>query len=67
MTPEQKAAYVMAQAALLNAKVASMQAENAVREQLGYAEAYGVKEWEDVLEKAQRVIGHNAIIKFFES
>ena len=40
MTAEQSAAYVMGQAACLNARVAGMQAENAQRAHQGLAMAY---------------------------
>jgi len=65
MTSEQQAAYIMAQAAALNAEVAGMQAENAFREMQGHTIAYG----EDAFQAAINRYGvhHNAVVGFFNN
>ena len=65
MTSEQKAAYIIAQAAAASAVIAGMQAENAYREARGEAQAYPQHEFENVIH--QYGIHHNAIIGFFNS
>jgi len=65
MTPEQKAAFINAQCALVNAKIASMQAAN-----LTYNPKYGGPPKyveEDFLRESQEaVLGWNAVISFFQ-
>lgn len=63
MTPEQQAAYVMAQAAALNAEVAGMQAENWMREMQGHTIAYGEDAFQDAINRYG--VHHNAVIGFF--
>ena len=67
MTPEQRAAFVMGQAALLNAKIAAMQAANAERERSGLAQAYSEKQFDDVITEFEAVLGYNAAISYFNS
>lgn len=67
MTPEQKAAFITAQAALFNAEIASMTAENMQRAALGHSMAYGAEQFEEVIRKYEGVLGHNAVITFFGS
>lgn len=66
MTPEQKAAYVVAQAALLNAELAMAQADNKMREMQGYAPAYDGVAFADMLRRYEATIGHNAIMELFK-
>jgi len=63
MTPEQQAAFIMAQAAITMARVAGMQAEN----QLYLSLWHPVKYREDAFEEAANhaTLGHNAVISFF--
>jgi hypothetical protein len=65
MTDEQKAAFVNAQAAMLNAKVAAMTAENQHRLSLGQSVAFGETEFHDTIQEYECVIGHNACIELF--
>ena len=62
MTPEQKAAFVNAQAACALAEIAAMQAANQHRLSLGQSIAYD----EDAFIAVQNnyLIGHNAVIEF---
>lgn len=55
MTPEQKAAYVVAQAALLNAEIAQLQSEP----------RYGEETYYEVVQRYQATIGHNAVMELF--
>lgn len=63
MTPEQKAAFIVAQAALVNAKIAGMQAENQRRIAIGYDNPYTEKDFEAAAN--HHVLGWNAVIEFF--
>lgn len=63
MTPEQQAAYVMAQAACAMAEIAGMQAENQKRAHRGESPAYGEDAFNSVIER--NVIGHNAVLGLF--
>lgn len=67
MTPDQKSAYINAQAALLNAEIAMMQAENTHRELCGNSIAYGGDEFQKVIDKYEFILGHNAVIERFRS
>jgi hypothetical protein len=63
MTPEQQAAFIMAQAACAMAEIAGMQAENQHRLSLGHSIAYDEDAFGCVI--ARNVIGHNDVISFF--
>jgi hypothetical protein len=63
VTPEQKAAFVVAQAACANAEVAAMQAANQHRLSLGYSIAYDEAAFLLVADRYQ--LGHNTVISFF--
>lgn len=63
MTPEQQAAYVIAQAACLMAEVAGMQAENQWRVQNGNSLAYGEDAFQQVIQKYG--VHHNGTIGLF--
>jgi len=65
MTNNQAAAYVMAQAALMNCRVAGMVAENMQRAALGHSMAYGTDEFFAVEREFDAVIGHNAVCTLF--
>lgn len=63
MTPEQKAAYVMAQAACLIAETFGMHAENMQREQRGESMAYVEKDFQDAV--VRYGVHHNGVISLF--
>jgi len=63
MTPEQKAAYVTAQAACALAETAGMQAENQRRGRQGEPIAYTEIDFTNVI--LRNGIHHNAVIKLF--
>ena len=67
MTPEQKAAFVMAQTQMMIAEREVMIAENIERERQNYALANGPKQWENFRLKWELVLGHNTLISFFHS
>lgn len=64
MTPEQKAAYVMAMAAAAHAEVEAMRAENMQREMRGESMAYNDEAFIALIERYG--IHPNAIMTFFE-
>jgi hypothetical protein len=66
MTPNQGAAYIMAQAALLNAKIASMEAANMARYHTGERVAYDEKAFADVEQEFGDILGHNPVLAIFE-
>lgn len=61
MTNEQVAAYVIGQAALLNAEVARMQAENSHRLDCGHSIAYGDEQFAEVIARFEPALSHNAV------
>jgi hypothetical protein len=63
MSPEQQAAYIMAQAACAMATIAGMQAENQHRISVGRSDLYTEEAFEDVT--SRYTIGHNDVISFF--
>lgn len=63
MTDEQKAAYVMAQAAIMNATVTGMIAENYTRMSRGESLAYGEEAFQELINNSG--IHHNACITLF--
>ena len=65
MTAEQKAAYVMAQAAMLNAEIAAAQAENENRAHCGLSPAYDEKVIFDNIISRYDNLSHNYLIEFF--
>ena len=65
MTAEQKAALIIARAAVLSAEVAGMIAENQMRMQRDEAIAYDDEAFESVINKAN--LREDSIIAFFES
>lgn len=65
MTPEQQAAFVNAQTALLNCEVAGMVAENQVRQSLGQSMAYDETAFVAKYKEYVNVLGHNAVVSFF--
>lgn len=65
MTPEQQAAYIVAQAACANARVAAMVAENQMRAHRGESPAY-VEDHFDMVANDYG-IHHNAVLTFFRS
>lgn len=63
MTPEQQAAFIIAQAACAMAEIAAMQAENQMRSHRGETIAYVEGDFRDAIER--NVIGHNAVLTLF--
>ena len=63
MTPEQQAAYIMAQTAAVQAEIAGMQAENTFREMQGKTIAYDHEAFRSLID--QYGISHNAVVSFF--
>lgn len=64
MTSEQKAAYVMAQAACVMAIAHGMQAENNLRRMQGRTPTYTLQDFEKLLE--QYGVHHNAVLSLFQ-
>lgn len=65
MTPEQAAAFIVAQAAMLNARIAGMVAENMQRAALGHSMAYGADEFFAVEREFDNYLGYNAVVALF--
>lgn len=64
MDKEARVAFVIAQAAMLNAEIAAMNAANQMREMQGQAVAYGEEEFQGVLNKYSH-LGYNELECFF--
>lgn len=64
MTPEQKAAFVNAQTALLLAEIEGMKAENRHRIDCGHSIAHGDDEFAALI-KSYEHLGYNNLIEFF--
>ncbi len=62
MTLEHQIVYVYGQIALMNAEIAAMQAENAIRQHRTEAPAYSGQAFFDVMKRYECVIGHNAVV-----
>lgn len=67
MSPEQKAAFVMAQIALFQCRVAGMVAENAQRTHRGDSMAYTEADFMCLEREQEALIGHNALIRLFSA
>ncbi len=65
MTPEQKAAFINAQTAMMHAEMQGMIAENWERQQRGHSLAHGPQQWQEFQSRWETVIGYNAVILFF--
>lgn len=63
MTDEQKAAYVIGQAACLMAEIAGMQAENQQRAASGFSPAYVQRDFESAIDRYS--CHHNAALTLF--
>ena len=63
MTPEQQAAYIMAQTAAVQAEIAGMQGENTFREMQGKTIAYDHAAFTKLIDEYG--ISHNAVVGFF--
>ena len=63
MTPEQKAAYIVAQAALLNAEIEAMKAANLERVHRGEAMAYSEYAFLDIINEYS-ILDHNNIMQY---
>lgn len=66
MTPDQAAAFVNAQAALLACEVAGYQAENKRREHRGESLAYDGEAFDRLFQSYEGVLGHNAALTLFQ-
>ncbi len=64
MTPEQAAAFIMAQAACAMGEIAGMQAENQIYVAHGEAPVFGKNAFDAVAERY--TIGHNAVLTLFQ-
>lgn len=64
MTAEQKAAFIIAQAALVMAKIAGMTAANQYHAALGHIPQYGEADF--VVAANEGVLGWNPVISFFQ-
>lgn len=67
MTDEQKAAFVLAQVAMMNAEITGLNAENAWRISNGQSPTYGEAAFDAVIDRYKHTLGENAILKFFQS
>ncbi len=65
MTEEQKAAYIMAQSAVLYATISGMNAENMQRQSSGLSVAYTENDFDNAVNASG--VHHNAVITFFET
>ena len=65
MTPEQKAAFINAQIALMMIEKEIMTAENIEREKQGLSHANGPQQWQDLYDNYAPIIGYNACYEFF--
>jgi len=65
MTPEQAAAFVVAQTALFNCELAAMVAENMQRAAVGSSMAYGADAFEALAARYEGVLGYNAVLSLF--
>lgn len=66
MTADQAAAFINAQAALLNCRIAGMVAENMQRGAVGQSMAYVEHHFVDVEREFEGTLGHNAALRFFD-
>jgi len=64
MTPEQSAAYIFSQSICAMIEVEGLKAENADREQRGFAQAYGEAAFLAVLDKY--ALDHNTVMGTFQ-
>jgi len=66
MNNNMAAAYIMAQASMLNARIAMMKAANTERERAGMAPAYGEEAFSSLIEEYDTVLSHNSVVEFFQ-
>ena len=67
MEPVERAAFLIAQAAMLNAEVARMQAENQHRMNCGNSIAYADAEFQAVIGSYESTLGYNGALLFLRS
>ena len=67
MTPEQKAAFILSQVAMLTLEVEMMKAANMEREHHGHALAYSETQFADLFKQFEPVLGHNAVLAYFQA
>lgn len=66
MTAEQKAAFINAQTAMMQAETQVMLSENEERGRRGLAMANGPEQWEAHIKKWENTLGYNAVLGFFQ-
>lgn len=64
MTPDQAAAYVMAQSVLLSARIAGMMAENMQRQHRNESMAYTEEHFSAAAQ--EYAVGHNTVLALYE-
>ena len=67
MTHNVAAAFINAQTALMLIEKEIMAAENLEREKQGLAHANGPKQWQELFDTYQHVIGYNACYDLFQN
>lgn len=65
MTPEQKAAFIIAQASMMEVEKMVMIAEDRERERHGNSPANGPTQWAEFRDKWEAILGYNAVLYFF--
>lgn len=65
MNPEQKTVFINSQVAMMQAEMQIMLAENREREENNLSPAYGSEQWENFKDSWANILGHNAVIEFF--
>lgn len=66
MTPEQTAAYIAAQTAFMNCRVAGMVAENMQRAATGQSMAFTDADFAGVEAEFEPILGESAIVKLYQ-
>lgn len=65
MSPNEKAAFIVAQVQMMIAERDVMIAENVERAQQGFAPAHGPDEWEKMRQRWEPIFGYNSLLIFF--
>ena len=65
MTPNEKAAFIMAQTEIMRSERILMESENEDRSRRGFAPANGPSQWAEFHTRWESVLGYNALISFF--
>lgn len=67
MTPDQKAAFVIAQTEMMRVEMEIMRAENVERLRQNLAPANGPEQWAELNKRWEPILGYNALIQLFNS